>query len=103
MRALRGENVRTEGVEIPTGNKIIPVEIWATPIYDSTGDISYAIIAFTDITERKEAEAALIQAEEKYRGIFENALEGIFQTTTDILLVLILLLLKFTATIPRQN
>ena len=83
MRALRGENVRTESVEIRAGNKVIPVESWATPIYDSLGEISYGIIAFTDITERKEVEAALIQAEEKYRGIFENALEGIFQTTPD--------------------
>lgn len=83
MRALRGESLRTESVEIRAGNKIIPVESWATPIYDSVGEISYGIIAFTDITERKEVEAALIQAEEKYRGIFENALEGIFQTTPD--------------------
>jgi PAS domain S-box-containing protein len=36
-----------------------------------------------DITERKRGEEALRQAEEKYRGIFENALEGIFQTTPD--------------------
>ncbi|MCZ0904092.1 PAS domain S-box protein, partial [Microcoleus sp. HI-ES] len=31
--------------------------------------------------ERKRAEAALRQSETKYRSIFENAVEGIFQTT----------------------
>ncbi|MEM8637613.1 MAG: EAL domain-containing protein [Cyanobacteria bacterium P01_G01_bin.54] len=35
----------------------------------------------TDITDRKAAEEALAAAEDKYRSIFENALEGIFQTT----------------------
>ena len=33
-----------------------------------------------DITERKRAEEALRQAEEKYRGIFEGAVVGIFQS-----------------------
>src|SRR5262249_35253757 len=32
-----------------------------------------------DISEHKRAEEALRQAEEKYRAIFENAVEGIFQ------------------------
>jgi PAS domain S-box-containing protein len=42
--------------------------------------------AFTvgiDITQRYEATEALKQAEEKYRSIFENAVEGIFQTTLE--------------------
>jgi PAS domain S-box-containing protein len=34
-----------------------------------------------DVTERIETEAALQAAEAKYRSIFENAIEGIFQTT----------------------
>jgi PAS domain S-box-containing protein len=34
-----------------------------------------------DVSERKEAEQRLRVSEEKYRGIFENAIEGIFQTT----------------------
>ncbi len=36
-----------------------------------------------DITDRIRAEEALRIAEENYRSIFENALEGIFQATTD--------------------
>jgi sigma-B regulation protein RsbU (phosphoserine phosphatase) len=33
--------------------------------------------------ERQRAEAAVLDAEEKYRGIFENIVEGIFQTSPD--------------------
>ncbi len=36
-----------------------------------------------EIDERKRIEKALKQAEEKYRNIFENAAEGIFQTTKE--------------------
>ena len=40
-------------------------------------------IVFADITERKQAEQALEQAERKYHSIFENAMEGIFQVRED--------------------
>ncbi|MBI5686564.1 MAG: PAS domain S-box protein [Verrucomicrobia bacterium] len=43
----------------------------------------YFVAVFDVITARKEAEKALREAERKYRGIFENAVEGIFQSTPD--------------------
>ena len=40
-------------------------------------------ILFNDITERKRAEESVQAAEQKYRAIFENSIEGIFQSTPD--------------------
>ncbi|MGL5836152.1 MAG: AAA family ATPase [Waterburya sp.] len=61
VQALTGKTVVKDDLELHTPNKIIPLEISATPIFDETGKIKYAIAAFTDITERKQAEAAQIQ------------------------------------------
>ncbi|MEO6824849.1 MAG: EAL domain-containing protein [Nitrosospira sp.] len=44
-------------------------------------DVTYMIVM--DLTARKEMESALREAENKYRGIFENAAEGMFQITPD--------------------
>lgn len=41
------------------------------------------LIMVRDITARKKAEESLRIAEENYRSIFENALEGIFQSSPD--------------------
>lgn len=67
------------------------------PLFDAKGTQWGAKLAVRDITEHKQAQkalreidieqkrtqAALKQAEEKYRGIFENAIEGIFQSSPD--------------------
>jgi adenylate cyclase len=57
VRALRGESATVDDVEIRQGKRVIPLEMWATPIFDETGNVLYAIAAFQDITERKKAEA----------------------------------------------
>ena len=52
----------------------------ASILRDSKGNVVGAIESIRDITERKRVEEARVLAEEKYRSIFENAIEGIFQT-----------------------
>lgn len=56
-RALKGESVTIDDVEIHQGDKVTPLEVWTTPIFDEKGKIVYAIAAFQDITERKKADA----------------------------------------------
>ncbi|MHC1727806.1 MAG: PAS domain S-box protein [Syntrophobacteraceae bacterium] len=53
----------------------------ASALFDSKGNVVGAIESLRDISERKLMEKAVVEAEVKYRGIFENALMGIFQTT----------------------
>ena len=55
----------------------------ATALYDSRGNIVGAIESIRDITDRKESEEALLESEERYRNIFENSVEGIFQSTPE--------------------
>jgi PAS domain S-box-containing protein len=52
-------------------------------VRDESGEAKRMFGTAQDITEHKQAEQALQKAEQKYRAIFENAIEGIFQTTPE--------------------
>ena len=52
-------------------------------IYNVAGEVEAVEGFMQDVTERKEAAQALQEAERRYRSIFENAIEGVFQTTPD--------------------
>ena len=60
-------------------------EITITPVTQGLGSVTdtYFIAIKQDVTERKQIEQALRQAEEKYRAIFEDAVVGIFQITPE--------------------
>ena len=81
--------VRREGrtlvaeVTVPSvfGGRGAHLWVAAAPLQDSAGNQIGAIETVRDITVRTQALAAVRQAEEKYRRIFENAIEGIFQST----------------------
>ena len=57
LQALNGENFTVDDLTVQRGEQIIPIEMRATAIIDEKGAIAYTIVAFTDITQRKQAEA----------------------------------------------
>jgi PAS domain S-box-containing protein len=53
------------------------------PSFNERGGRKGLLVVGRDTTDRRRAEAALATAEARYRGLFENAVEGIFQTALD--------------------
>ena len=56
---------------------------WHGQTVNTKGDSNFFVGVGIDVTRRRQAEAALKESEEKYRSIFENAVEGIFRVTPD--------------------
>jgi diguanylate cyclase (GGDEF)-like protein/PAS domain S-box-containing protein len=65
----------------PKDGSLFDVEIYLTRIVLEGRPL--ILFNIRDITEQKLAEKALRTSEEKYRLLFENSVEGIFQTTPD--------------------
>jgi PAS domain S-box-containing protein len=62
--ALSGQTTTIDDAEVRVGDRYVPVQLSAAPIYDASGRIAYAIAAFIDIAERHRAEVALRAAKD---------------------------------------
>jgi PAS domain S-box-containing protein len=76
---LRSSGSRVlEGLHRRKDGSTVPVEVNVNYI---ALERDYLVAVVRDITERKRAEETLRQAEANYRSIFDNAIEGIYQST----------------------
>jgi PAS domain S-box-containing protein len=88
-RVFRGEATQPIEVRFLTNSgDYLVCECTATPRIKNRGVVAASGI-IRDITARKRMEEALKKAERDYRGIFENALDGIFRCTPDGRFVLV--------------
>jgi PAS domain S-box-containing protein len=58
-------------------------DVHINPIIDNKKSLIYKIFILKDVTEKSNTEKAIRQSEEKFRSIFENSLDGIYQSTLD--------------------
>jgi PAS domain S-box-containing protein len=61
VRALQGENVTVDDIEIRYPDKIIYLEVSGKAIYDESGNIIFAIATFVDISQRKQTQKLLAE------------------------------------------
>ena len=81
--ARRGEASETEWTYVRKDGTRFPVTLSVMALRSEGGDVTGFLAIGRDITTRRQAEAARQMAEENYRGLFENAAGGIFQTSPE--------------------
>ena len=58
------------------------------PLKDDSGEIRFIVMLHEDITDRKKTDQALLDSEERFRSLYENASIGIFSYTPDCRIIL---------------
>ncbi|HET7109154.1 MAG TPA: PAS domain S-box protein [Candidatus Acidoferrum sp.] len=83
IRKKRTQSLPEDAVLVDKSGNLFPLDDSVAPIRLRTGDVVGAVIVFRDATNRRRTEAARVEAETRYREIFENAVVGMFQSTPD--------------------
>jgi two-component system cell cycle sensor histidine kinase/response regulator CckA len=81
-RVRHGEVARARTKRRRSNGSLVDVQILGVPLVVNGRQIGNSAM-YEDITERRKAEEAQQRAEERFRSLFENAVEGVYQTTPD--------------------
>ncbi len=81
-RASSGDIVRVTTKRRRRDGSLVEVQITGVPMVVN-GKRTGSFGMYEDITEKKKAEEALQRAEEKHKRIFDNAIEGFFESTPE--------------------
>ncbi|MBW4622728.1 MAG: diguanylate cyclase [Cyanosarcina radialis HA8281-LM2] len=83
-QALSGKSAVIENVEIRFQEKVIPIEVRATPIYDPQGNIIYAMVVIQDISERQAALRERKQAEKMLAEYYQTLQQEVESRTREL-------------------
>ncbi|MGW8226882.1 MAG: 7TM diverse intracellular signaling domain-containing protein, partial [Anaerolineales bacterium] len=74
-QALHGKSASVDDIEVDQGDRLVPLEIWASPIRDNAGNVEAAVVVFQDITQRKLADAELVEYRKHLEALVEARTE----------------------------
>lgn len=77
-RALAGEFVIGERELVNRDGRLVPTLLYTATEADSSGGVTGTRAMFVDITDRKRAENALRESEERFRAIFDSVPNSVF-------------------------
>ena len=86
VRRMLADEIRSYTMEkryVRKDRSMVWINLTVSLVREPSGAPLYFISVVEDISGRKATNAALRLAEEKFRSIFENAIEGIFQSTPE--------------------
>jgi PAS domain S-box-containing protein len=76
VRALAGERSMIDDMEVDRNGTRVALEVTATPIFDDSGALTFAVAVFQDITQRRRAQAELLRLNEDLeRNVAERTTE----------------------------
>lgn len=71
-RALQGQHSQGNTLDVDLLGKRLPLEMWGAPIFNRQGDVTFAVVAFQDITSRRQAEAEQARATQELFQVNQN-------------------------------
>ncbi len=81
--ALAGQKAQADDLEIHHVDRIIPLEVLASPIFNSQGQVEYVIATFQDITARRNSEQALMVSKTRYQQVVEAQTDFVLRSFPD--------------------
>ena len=81
--ALAGKKAQVDDLEVHHPDRVVSLDVVANPVFDDGGQVIHVIATFLDITQRRQAEQALVEARISYQKVVETQTDFVLRSLPD--------------------